>query len=71
MMTTARTTPEKRLEAAEAQIAFCDEKKYPMFAPRDGWCYRCGGNIYDKITTETAGKKLITSCPYCNASFTD
>lgn len=58
-------------KAAEAQKHYCNTKKCPMFAPMDGYCYRCGSNIYRKYTPEWAGKTLITSCPYCNASFTD
>ena len=70
--------PEK---AAKAQEAYCDEHEVPMFAPRDGICEHCGYNIYMPIngsrgtifgiTVEEAGNRLITSCPFCNHSFTD
>lgn len=71
-----------RAQAAEAQRRYCEEHHCPEFAPDDGWCVVCGKNIYDAYTArnsgrtygicvETAGKKLITSCPHCNASFTD
>lgn len=68
-------------QATKAQEAYCDEHECPMFAPRNGLCYRCGRNIFLPtnardgavfgITVESAGKRLITSCPHCNYSFVE
>jgi len=70
-------------EAAKAQEAYCDRNEVPMYAPANGICYRCGRNIYDRITclgggkksygisVEVAGRSLITSCPHCNYSFVE
>ena len=69
--------------AAKAQENYCEQHEVPMFAPSNGICDHCGRNIYDPITyrghenktygisVEQAGKRLITSCPHCNASYTD
>lgn len=72
------------IAASAAQKAFCKERGIPMFAPDNGWCYRCGGNIYEPytcrrgndmvtygISVEDAGKRLITGCPLCHKSFSD
>lgn len=71
----------KPIAAAKAQRDYCDEHGYPLFAPRDGLCYRCGRNIYLPtngsngrvigITVKEAGQKLITGCPHCNYSFVE
>lgn len=60
-------------EAAEAQAKYCEKNEVPMFAPNNGRCVCCGRNIYDVggISVETAGKKMITGCPFCDASFCD
>ena len=66
--------------ASAAQRKYCEERKGPMFAPSNGICYKCGFNIYVPtngpagprgITVEEASKRLITSCPHCNATFVD
>ena len=72
------------VEAAAAQRAYCDEHELPQFAPDTGWCSACGRNIYEPyeirsgretirvgIDVETAGRKLITSCPHCRTTFCD
>lgn len=70
------------IEAAAAQKRYCDEHEVPQFAPSNGWCNACGRNIYEPytyrstghtygISVEEAGKRLITCCPHCNASYTD
>lgn len=43
------------------------------FAPRSGYCYSCGKNIYEEggISVEKAGKELITGCPFCHRSYVD
>ena len=58
---------------AKAQMQYCVEHDYPLFAPRNGICWRCKQNIYsDKgYTYDVARKALITYCPHCHASFTD
>lgn len=55
--------------AARAQEAYCDGQEAPMFAPRDGICPACGRNIYEALTVEQAGTRLITGCPLCHYSF--
>lgn len=69
--------------AIKAQEAYCDKRGLPLFAPRNGWCNRCGHNIFEPytyrrepmhtigITVEEAGMRHITSCPHCNKSFCD
>lgn len=67
--------------AAKAQSDYCDRQECPMFAPRDGICYRCGRNIFLPtngshgavfgITVEQAGTRLITGCPHCNYSYVE
>lgn len=77
-MTAFEFNPKK---AIKAQDAYCDEHEIPLFAPHDGLCFRCGRSIYlptngsagsvSGFTVEDAGKKHITSCPHCNATFCD
>ena len=67
--------------AMKAQIRYCDTHEVPMYAPSNGLCFHCGYNIYLPIngshgavygiTVEDAGKRLITSCPFCNHSFVE
>lgn len=72
------------IDAAAAQKRYCEEHEIPLFAPSNGWCSCCGRNIYEPypvrrgsetinlgIDVESAGKRLITSCPHCNATFCD
>lgn len=57
-----------------AQRRYCDEHNLPHFAPNSGICYRCKRQIYagpNGWTYDQAGAKMITYCPYCNASFDD
>lgn len=69
-------------EAAEAQARFCERSGYLLFAPRSGYCYKCGRNIYKPFktragdtlpgyTVEQAGHVLITYCPFCHVSYID
>ena len=60
-------------EAIAAQTAYCKEHSLPHFAPSNGYCFRCGLQIYGKngISVEEAGTRLITGCPYCRASYCD
>lgn len=68
------------IKATKAQKDFCETYKVPMYAPVNGWCWSCGKNIYEPymvggrivgITAEAAGKRMITSCPHCHATFVD
>ena len=65
------------------QEELCEQKNLPLFAPSNGYCYRCHKQIYAEqehidwkgrkyttgISTEKAGKSHITGCPHCNYSF--
>ena len=56
----------------EAQKKACEKQGFPVFAPYDGHCYRCGHQIFgeDKgYTLEEAGNFVITGCPYCHYSY--
>lgn len=61
--------------AHQAQVAYCEERQFPVFAPEDGFCWNCHRNIYRKgelgqgHSVFSAGRGLITSCPYCRRSF--
>ncbi len=54
-----------------AQRAYCDGDEIPDFAPADGICWACGGQIYAAITLAKAGSERITGCPLCCRSFCD
>lgn len=56
-------------KAIDAQERFCDENNLPLFAPDNGKCDHCRGQIYEKISVEKAGSELITGCPHCYYSF--
>ena len=56
-------------QSIKAQWDLCQEKEYPHFAPRDGRCYACGQQIYERISVERASKELITGCPWCHYSY--
>lgn len=67
-------------KSIEAQKRYCEEKGYPHFAPRSGVCWNCRRQIYEAvnnkygetgITTEKAGRELVTGCPHCNRSYCD
>ena len=61
-------------KAIAAQEEYCKTHQRPMFAPMDGMCYHCCRDIYAYpygITIQSAGSRLITGCPYCNATFVD
>lgn len=55
----------------EAQLNYCKENSVPHFAPKNGFCHKCGASIYKDMTVEEAGSELITSCSSCNASFVE
>lgn len=54
-------------ERVKAQADLCNEMNYPHFAPRDGVCWNCKGQIY----TRKDGKSLITGCPLCGRTYCD
>ena len=64
-------------KAARAQEQFCELRCVPLFAPWDGICTKCRSNIYKAsayrqgISLVSAAMTHITSCPHCNATFTD
>lgn len=43
------------IEAAKAQEDYCNEHKAPIFAPRNGWCFNCGKNIYEPYKVHSFG----------------
>jgi hypothetical protein len=59
--------------AAAAQRRYCAAKSLPMFAPSDGRCGWCHGDIDGKgrYSVEEAGSGMITGCPICHRSFCD
>lgn len=70
MSTNETETFDKKLASA-AQEKYCKEKDLPHFASKDGVCWKCNGQIYDKISVEKAGRELITGCPLCTKSYCD
>ena len=55
-----------------AQKQYCEEKGLPCFVGGNGRCHRCGKYVFDPdggVSEEAAGKKLVTGCPFCHASF--
>ena len=70
-----------RQAAAEAQKQYAEAHECPMFAPKNGWCYHCGQNIYEPLKTnggmlygysvEYCSEHLITGCPFCHHTFAD
>lgn len=60
-----------RKACASAQASFCERERLPHFAPKDGVCWRCHGNLFDLMTVEQAGSSLITGCRICNRTYVD
>jgi|AntRauTorcE11898_2_1112593.scaffolds.fasta_scaffold121493_2 uncharacterized protein with PIN domain len=58
-------------EKKKLQIKYCRENGHPHFAPRNGICFKCNKQIYNKISEEKVANELITSCPHCMRSFRD
>ena len=58
-------------KAKQAQKKYCEENEMIHFAPDEGFCFRCGQQIYMKITVDYASKNMITECPWCHASFVE
>ena len=57
--------------AAEAQREYCRREGFPLFAPYDGICWRCGRDIYERVGVKGAGRELATYCPHCHVSFVE
>lgn len=51
------------------QQALCDSLGRMNFCPEDGYCFHCGGWIWDKIDASEAAGRYITACPICHHSF--
>ena len=62
---------EDLLDKEKAQEKYCKEHGYMVLVPYYGTCFRCGQNIWKKISVEEAGKRYITGCPYCGRSWCD
>ena len=57
-----------------AQLRYCQVREIPMFLPQDGICWNCGARVFGGnggYTVEDAGKRLLTSCPYCRKAWND
>lgn len=67
MVDAALTREPTREELIAAQKRLCDERDYPHFAPRSGYCYHCKADIVDR---SWAGA-LVTGCKSCNRSYCD
>lgn len=69
------------VEAAKAaQKKLQQEKGWPDFAPHDGICFDCKGQIYEErearwgktgVSLEYASSALVTGCPHCKHSYCD
>jgi hypothetical protein len=68
--TAPTVTPEVQ-EKIDAQQAYCDKLELPQFAPTDGICWCCSGQIYKAITLEKASTQHITGCPLCCRTYCD
>ena len=60
-----------RLACVRAQRKYCEARELPEFQPWQGFCARCGRDIYGPLgyTLGQAASQLITGCPYCHDSF--
>ncbi len=58
-------------EKIDAQRAYCKKMPAPYFAPFKGVCWGCGEQIFNKISLESAGSRLITGCPCCSRTYCD
>lgn len=64
-------TDDELQQKLDAQKKHCKDEKLPHFAPFNGICYQCRGQIYSTISLEKAGSGLITNCPLCCRSYCD
>lgn len=64
-------------ECKDAQYKYCEETKFPHFAPMSGRCYSCGRNIYQnyilgsRLSNGLNGVHHVTGCPHCHRSYCD
>lgn len=61
-------------DLCNAQVMYCNARGLPVFIPRDGYCWNCGENIFDKkygYNQGDASKCHLTRCPHCLKSFCD
>lgn len=56
-------------EKIAAQEEYVKRTKCPYFAPPSGICFRCGRQIYERISLKTAKSSLIIGCPFCHRSY--
>jgi len=59
------------IEKIIAQRRYIKDNGLPAFAPSDGECFTCHGQIYDRVSDKAAKDTLVVSCPLCNRSFCD
>jgi hypothetical protein len=62
---------ETQSNKAAAQRHYCESKGLLQFGPYDGYCYRCGKDVYANMSVAEAGSTQITGCPHCFKSFVD
>jgi len=55
----------------EAQKQLRQSNQWPEFIPGDGFCVKCGKQMFNLITRESSGMFLLTCCPYCHYSYCD
>lgn len=53
------------------QKTFCETYERLILVPYDGYCYRCGKNIWDRYTAEDASGRYLTGCPFCHRGFSE
>lgn len=71
-------------KAKKGQIEYCKRTGAPHFAPQDGYCWKCGRDIYAPetrkndytgkefqigISVKEASESLVTGCPFCHRSY--
>lgn len=62
---------ETQSNKAAAQRHYCETKGLMQFGPYDGYCYRCGKDVYANMSVAEAGSTQVTGCPHCFRSFVD
>lgn len=76
MSTEVKTFDVQKSIAAQKELQ--KAKGYPDFAPSNGICFRCKGQIYEErhtkgwltgVSVEKAATQLITGCPHCSYSY--
>ena len=63
---------EEREDKLEAQQEYCERHQLPIFVDVTAQeCWNCGKYVLDGYNLEDCAKSHLTSCPFCNTSFTD